>query len=567
MITFLLTGCAGKQTGDVHSQNEFHLFLNEIFAGEVSKDSLTLHYLLTSPETFGIKVSKISFGNFGTEEMKRSLAESENYRSGLKSFSYDSLNPEQQLIYDMLIQSFDEELAMSDLVLFEEALGPTSGVQAQLPILLAEYSFHDAEDIENYIALLNCVDDYFVQIGAFEKEKSQAGLFMSDATADSIIAQCRAFVGEPENNFLITYFDEKLEKMEDLSAQEKEDYRSENREAVLKSVIPAYEHLSEVLESLKGSGTNDAGLCHYDGGKDYYELLIKSKTGSSRSVEEIKKLLAGALKDNLLTLAKIAGSTPDIYSQYDAMVFPETDPELSLEFLKDAAANDFPAVGDVECDIRYVHKSLQDYLSPAMYLVPPIDDYAHNTIYVNAKPSYDLSGLFPTIAHEGYPGHLYQNVYFRSKNPESIRSLLDVTGYSEGWATYVELYSYEFADISPELAAFLQANVLATHCLYSLSDIGIHAEGWSLTDTASFLANYGFDAAAAETIFNIMVAEPGMYLPYSVGCLEILELREKAEKKLGNDFNLKDFHTFFLDIGPAPFSLIEERMVQWMEEY
>ena len=563
----LLSACA-RRPAEQSSQSEFNVFLNQIFTNESSKDALSLHYLVAEPEKYGIAHAETGFGEFGAEAQQRTGAEAENYLAGLAAFSYKDLTDEQRLIYDILERALKASLAMSEYPLYEEVLGPTTGIQAQLPVLLAEYSLSDREDIEAYLTLLDDFDDYFMKIAEYEKEKSAAGLFMTDDTADSIIAQCRAFIADPENNYLIGCFDDRLKEITQLSEEERERYREQNRELVQNNVIGAYEHLASVLSDLKGTGTEGAGLCRLERGTEYYELLVQTRTGSDRTIDEIREMLTDALKDCLITLSGIVSRVPDIYTQYEAMEFPETDPSRSLDYLKEAVLADFPPVsGDVSCDVRYIHESLQDYLSPAMYLIPPLDDYRNNCIYLNASPAYDLTTLFPTLAHEGYPGHLYQNVYFYSRDPEPIRSLLDIAGYSEGWATYAELYSYELTGISSELAAFLQANILAAHCLYSLTDIGIHAEGWNTADTVSFLGAYGFSADTAGNIYQVMAAEPGMYLPYSVGCLEILALRDQAEEELGDSFRLLDFHTFLLNCGPAPFDLIEERMELWLSEF
>lgn len=565
----LLSACARRGSGQPsQTQTEFEIFLNQIFANEISGDALTLHYLVTEPADYGITHAETGFGEFGTEAQNRLGAEAENYLTGLSEFAYDELSEDQQLIYEILERSLRDSLALSDYPLYAEVLGPTTGIQAQLPILLAEYGISDRGDIESYLALLDDVDDYFLQIVEYEKEKAQAGLFMTDDTADSIIAQCRAFIADPEQNYLILCFEEKLESIPDLSQEERESFSEQNLEIVQNDIIGAYEHLASSLSELKGSSAGEGGLCRLEHGREYYSLLVRIRTGSNRSIDEIRSLLTDSLQECLITLSEIAGSVPDIYTQYETMEFPETDPAGSLDYLKEAMLADFPPVPqDIRCDVRYIHESLEDYLSPALYLLPAIDDYRNNRIYINTSDAYDRSALFPTLAHEGYPGHLYQNVYFYSGDPEPIRSLLDVTGYSEGWATYAELYSYEVAGISPELAAFLQANILAAHCLYSLTDIGIHSDGWNVADAASFLGSYGFSADTAAQIYQVLAAEPGMYLPYSVGCLEILSLREQAMEELGDSFRLLDFHTFLLDCGPAPFDLIEERMDDWMNEY
>ena len=201
-----------------------------------------------------------------------------------------------------------------------------------------------------------------------------------------------------------------------------------------------------------------------------------------------------------------------------------------------------------------------------MYLVPPIDNYKNNNIYINGSDSKTLSMIYTTVAHEGYPGHLYQCVYFRDRNPAPIRNLLNFVGYDEGWATYVEFYSYHIAGIDDNLADFLEWNNMVVLCMYARADIGIHYEGWTKKMVVKYITQFIDDEKTAVLIYNTLLEEPAIYLPYAVGYLEIMELRNIAEQKLGNQFVAKDFHRFLLDIGPAQFGIIEDNMNSWVEK-
>lgn len=83
--------------------------------------------------------------------------------------------------------------------------------------------------------------------------------------------------------------------------------------------------------------------------------------------------------------------------------------------------------------MKYVDKSLEEHISPAFYLTTPLDAYQDNVIYLNGNAKYDLTKAFTTIAHEGYPGHLYQNCFYQSQNPLPVRSVVNIGGYTEGW--------------------------------------------------------------------------------------------------------------------------------------
>ncbi len=564
LLLLTLMGCSGNTRGNIPAE-DFDTFLDRIFTTEVQKDTLTLNYSIANPENYGITDPEISFGHYNKKYIEESLAASENYLAALKQYDYNSLTEDQKLSYDILKEDLELETTFGDFILYSEGLGPTTGIQAQLPVLLAEYNFYQKQDIENYIQLLPQVYDYFEEICEFEKEKSDAGLFMSDEVADSIMDQCQEFINEKENNYLIGIFNEKISEYEGLTEEEIKSYKAANKTAILNSVIPAYELLMDTLTDLKGNGTNQKGLCHYDKGKEYYEFLIKVNTGSSRQIPELKKMLENSLSSNMLKLNQIMTKNPDVYDTVMSLTYSLTEPAEIIEYLKEAIQEDFPPCPDVTYTIKYVDKSLQDHLSPAMYLIPPLDSYDNNIIYINENPDYDLSEIFTTIAHEGYPGHLYQSVYFRSLNPPAIRNLLSFGGYAEGWATYVEYYSYHLAGFSKDVADFLEANMAANMALYCRIDMGIHYDGWSLSDTAAYLKNYISDSNTIKLLYSTMIEEPALYPQYGIGYLEIMDLKATAQKALGDKFVLKDFHKFLLDIGPAQFGIIADRLDTWIK--
>lgn len=561
-MIFTLVGCS--VSGEKSYSKDFNSYLSDYFIEQVTSDTISLHYTIANPESYGISESIQTFGNYSIEKMKEELTQAENNLNILNEYDVSTLTSEEQLIYKILNQSLSQTLKLGDYLYYQECLGPTTGLQAQLPILLAEFTFYDEEDVKDYLGMLASIKDFYSEIASFEREKASKGYFMSDEVADLIIAQCTDFIASPKDNFLIETFDEKVSNLTELKNEDIVIYQEKNRDLVLDSVIPSYQLLIDTLTELKGSSKNENGLCGFEGGKDYYELMAQLSTGSSKTVAEMKTALETTLNKSRATMTTIALTNESIYNEYMGLKFPSSEPTEIIEYLKDVIKDDFPYLEDVNCNIKYVHESLQDHLSPAMYLVPPIDYYTENNIYINNNETYDMEMIFPTIAHEGYPGHLFQNVYFRQNNPNPVRSVINVSGYDEGWATYVELYSYDFAGFSKDLSNFLKANSIALHCLYSLTDIGIHYDGWAKEKVLNFWGEYGVDKQTAQEIYTNILAEPGIYLPYSIGYLEIMELRDIAKEKLNGDFSMKEFHEFLLDIGPTQFGIIKEYLNDWI---
>ena len=254
---------ANRQTNTTHETTEvqkaFDAFLNEIFISEVKKDSITLNYTLANPANYGITDAPVTFGEYGTDAVKEGYALSENYLKRLNDFDYNALSTAQQQTYTILKNDLELSQSAKDIYLYGEALSPTIGLQAQLPILLAEYNFYTKEDIKTYLKLLPDMERYFSQILSYEQEKSKAGLFMSDTTADAIIKQCKDFIKNPKNNYLIEIFNNRIDNYEGLTEEEKSSFKKENKDAILNHVIPAYQTLMKGLEKLKGTGTNENG--------------------------------------------------------------------------------------------------------------------------------------------------------------------------------------------------------------------------------------------------------------------------------------------------------------------
>lgn len=578
LILFTLTACGGMFSSgkertyteeELAVQETFDAYTEQIFVDSVTADIISLHYTLKDPAAFGITEYTPTLGEYSLEYFEEGMAESKTALDELKAINRDSLTKNQQLTYDILLSVFETDLTSEGMIFYSGSLSPVTGVQVQLPVLLAEYEFNTERDVTDYLTALAELDTYYGKIGEFERKRSEAGMFMSDRVADNVIKGCQDFLSTGENNYLIDVFDERIDALEGLTDDAKASYKEQNKTVIAEHVVPAYQNLIAVLEELKGTGTNDKGLFYYDRGTEFYEYLIKARVGSSRSGDELMEMIEENLNNDLRLMAKAMGKNPDLAENAFDFQYASYDPKEIIEDLKVKLAEDFPALPEAEYSIKYVHKSLEESMSPAFYITPPIDDSNRNVIYINqAKLTEDSSGLYTTLAHEGYPGHLYQNVYFNQVDACNLRRCLSFTGYSEGWASYVEYHSYQYADgMDPDTAQFLAANSSASLALYAYLDMAINYKGWDIAETKEFLLQYyGInDDSIIEEVFYTMVADPASYLKYYVGYLEILDLRDTMQETLGKKFVLKDFHEQLLTVGPAPFSVIQDYMNQWAE--
>ena len=267
------------------------------------------------------------------------------------------------------------------------------------------------------------------------------------------------------------------------------------------------------------------------------------------------------------TMQKLFFTNPSLSSKLEDFSFNMTDPVEILEDLKKRIPDDFPEIDDVDYEIKYISKALEDSASPAMYFIPQLDNLDVNSIYINQSDK-NTNELYPTLAHEGYPGHLYQTQYFANTNPEWIRYIMAPGGYVEGWATYIEVQSYKYAQTGDEaLNELYSANYATVLTLYAKCDIGVNYYGWSEDDVLSYISKFGFnDESVASEMYYAFISNPGNYCKYILGMIGFEELKAEAMDELDEAFVLKDFHKFVLDMGPVQFDILFEHLPAWIKE-
>lgn len=556
-------GCAERQQAG--GNEAFREYTENLFCDAVAASTISLHYTLKEPEKFGITEEKAVWGEAG-QDPEAVRASAENMQRALETFDYDNLNMQNRITYDILEYEVASSSEAADYILYEEPLSLVSGAQTQYPVVLSEYPFYDRQDADIYLQLLETTGDYFDSLLVFERKKAEEGLFMSDQSLDTVLEQCRSFLDMGDGNYLYSTFADRIGELADLSEKEKSEYIQDNALAVEDYIFPAYEKLMRGLEELRGSGSNEKGLCCFPEGRAYYELLARRSVGTGRTVEEMRSLIREQMEDDLSAMEQILGAAAEEAkketeesARANASILGENAPQLILDRLKEKIRIAFPEMPDAELEVKYVPEEMEEHLSPAFYMIPAIDNTEENVIYINRGHMSDDLTLFTTLAHEGYPGHLYQTVYYESTDPDPLRSVMDFGGYVEGWATYAEMCSYYLTPLPEQQAAVLQKNSSLILGLYALADIGIHYDGWDLMDTVAFYSNYGItDTETVREIYELIIGSPANYLKYYVGYVEFLELKKEWAEASDGSFSQKEFHQAVLDVGPAPFEIVEK---------
>lgn len=536
--------------------DEFTKSLTQQIAG---LDAMYCNSLLRDPIAYGLKEIPDTLRCISVES---ALAEHEFYvriYDALKNFKYDDLTSEQQLTYKLLEFETGLEVQSDSSVYLSDPLGPFYGTQAQLPINLTQYNFYDKSYIERYLTMLESITPYFDSICEYEKILSQKGYFMSDDMADKIIEQCQTYI-DSDPNILISDFNERIDSFEGLTDDEREDYKKRNKEIFDANVLPSYKKIISTLESLKGTGKNDKGLAGFEGGKESYAILVKEKYGCDITVEELEKEIDKAISQELFSLNALVLLNTDLADiESELFVSKVTDPEEIIKMVQKNMVNDFKPLNDVDYKIDYVDEALEDYLSPAMYFLPPIDSEETQRIFINKKGTASETQMFSTLAHEGFPGHLYQFVTSVRNHDDPVRRIFASDAFSEGWATYVEMKSFFYGDLDYKPAQFLEINRRLGLLIMAKMDIGVHYDGWSVEDLGQYLESYyALDDESLKDQYLMVVENPGNVLGYICGCMGFEDLEKYAMNELGDDFKMIEFTDFIVNKGFAPFDAYKE---------
>ncbi len=594
IFLFVLSGCSFFEGlfGGKEDPSTFDQTTKEMFAMLIGGDELTINYLIQNREEYGLEYFEPSLPTPSVKGVIDTAAI--NLLFGrIKNYDYNQLNDDQKITYNLVVDLVDginaETSEMS--YLSNNYLGSYLGYQAQLPLLLVEYNFNSKIDVENYIKFVELIPATFKAYYDFEVLKAEKNYGMADFVIENVVEQCSTFINSIDNNssFMFKVIEQKINECSFLTPDEKLFFIERNKEVVKGAMREGYAYILDNLPSLKGKATNEKGLAHYIGsdgssiGKDYYQLLFKDATGYDISCDDAITYVDNKINEYLaeyIRLSKVINDNSNYKNQYNQLMNEEkymssSTPLEQLEIYYNMIQNDFPAL-DVKPEIvvKYIDESMQNNFSPAAYMTSAIDSITTETIYLNPASIYlkddlgnlttdlDTKYLYTTLAHEGLPGHLYQNAYFKTKDVNPIRKILKSSGYTEGWATYAEYYSYNFLNEKYDdvLIDYLMIQEKLNAAIYSRIDLGIHYDGWTIEELYSFMTQY-FNVSSSESLramYNQLVEIPTNYQQYFFTYMKISDMYDTVKTKTGSNFDAKEFHKYILDCGPAPLRFVEE---------
>ncbi len=569
LIALSLTSCISvRKVSDEEIRAGFDELCDDIFKQMLEDNSFNAHFVVSGPSEYGVTFNADDYTLGGVLIDEDEDDDVDRYLDKLHKITRKSLTDEQKTAYDSIEFYLVTQKNYEGLEMYYNYFGPTSGITSNLSSNFIEYVFYDQDDVDHYLEYLKDCERYIDEAVDVLYKQSEKGYFMPGYVADEVIEQCDKILNADTEALVVT-FEDKIDGL-GLDDKVKDEYIETNKQYVDKYYLPSYEKVKNAVSELKTTGTNDGGLCGFgDDGKALYKAILRDKTSSDMTPEEIIELLEDEMNECVKSLTAVIAMDYNAYEEFmDYKAGFDTTDDV-LKYIIKEMESDFPAPATTNYNIEYQNKACEVEGTLAYYVSSRIDDISINNIKVNGSEVESGSlMMYETLAHEGYPGHLYEFTNFYNNGSVcNARKALDFTGATEGWAKYVENCVDEYLDMSRNVRELNRVNNLISYICSSRVDIGVNYEGWTIDDVYSYLAQYyEINRETATEMFYSAVGDPGVLLPYTVGNILMQDLRDKAEKKLGSGFEALEFHKWILDTGITAFPVYEDRLEDWLAQ-
>lgn len=545
----------------VHAQQNFDEYLENEFSELISQSYLDSHFSMEDADKYVKDKPEVKYGEVSWDEYVEDKSDFEKRLKKLHEYDRDSLTEQQKSEYDSYEFYLNNMISLNDNPEFDFAFAPASSAIESIQTNLSEFVFRDEQDFSDYLKVVGSVDQYLDDCLEVTKKQAEDGYYLTDAQLEEICSIIDSFVEKRDDNALIVSFDDALNDCNYLDEETKEVYSSQNKDMIINKVIPSFNKVEDELKSLKGSRNGGYAVYDLKGGKEYYASLAKMKTGMDEDVDDMLDTCTSYLKICL-------NQYMDLMTQSDTSFMDETvdlnTPEEILAYLE-KNIKDLPELGNVNYTVSYLDPSIASPSISAYYVTPPIDDLSNNVMKINGDNVSDVNDLYSTLAHEGFPGHLYQTVEYYSGSVSPLRYITGPIGYTEGWAMYAETLGWSVAPVSKEAAAMQCVQLSLNYVLDAAVDLGVNGLGWSVKDAEEYLDNLGLNSSIAQDLYDFVTLQPGVILPYGYGIAEILMLKQKVKNAMGTGFSNQEFNEVILNGGARPFMKVEEDVDTYLE--
>ena len=558
---------AAELTADPAAAETFDALDLEVFRWYVTTDGYTYHMFVDDPAQFGIDPDTVpmTFGDFTVEDSMRLGLEAGVYLEQLNQIDRDQLPEETQFSYDVLQQILVDFSEETDYDYYYEPLTEYSGFHANLPLSFALFELKDTQDVEDYLTLLADVPRYMGQVLTYEQKRAELGIFMTEDALNAILEDCKTIIDSKDTSFLYATFNEGIDNL-DLTQEQAQAYKDRNESLIQNEFIGAYETLYNGLKALKGSCRSyEEAAALTENQKSYFEYNMQSEACNFLTVEETLEMLKDEYFYLLYDIVALQNANPDLYSM--DVELTSGDMQEDLDYLKSIMAELLPALPEHNLTLTDVPEELQDMFSPAAYVIPALDDWKENIVYINTVT--DDPSLILTLAHECYPGHLYQYVYQRGDEDICrMQKIVSFGGYAEGWAQFAEylvtqnqtIYDHDYVQFQ------FDYSMLFNSILPAIISILVNYYGYTEAALESYLTGIGLDGELIAGIYyTTVIDQPYYFFEYAIGYSQLAQLYRDTVSDLGDSFDQEAFLQTYMDLGPGYFGLIKERMDVWTD--
>ena len=567
-----ITGC--ELNTSKAEQEKFNEFINNDFIEMMESDWTYAHIYLENPEKFGVDEStiEVSWGEVPNDTIYDEIRQrNQELVNEWEQFHRDKLTDKQKVIYDTydFYLELNTNLSKEKFDYVYNYFSTLSGVHTQFATFFSDITLIDEKDVTDMLLLLEDTKPFVEELIQYTNTQAEKGYLMINL--DSVIEYCTEIVNQGSNSSILSCLKDNIEEA-NMSDEKKEQYKKDAEELFLSSFIPAYENIISSMESLKESDKNEDGLWALENGVQYYEYLFQNATGSNRSVDGTRNLLYEVADDAWNEISEILQRRPDLEEKFydDEITTSYVDYESMLSDLSTKIKEDFPEIGEINYQIEPIAEEIVNDGVAAYFNIPAIDGTTAKKIRVNEsseKQSINSISTFKTIAHEGFPGHMYQIAYLYENIESPWLKVNTNIGFDEGMATYIEYYSLKYLDdIDSDYLSLYENMEVYSNCIFALLDISVHYDELSKNEVIDMIVEMGYDEESAFLIYEQLQENPTAFLSYYVGYAEIIDLKNKVESKLGDNFNDKEFHEALQKNGSVPFSIIQDSVKSYIEE-
>jgi len=540
----------------------------EVFLWYTARDGYAFHMFIDDPTKFNIDPATVNMtlGELTEADSKLFATEASEYLARFEAINREELPQEKQFSYDVLHQILVDMAEEPEYEYYFEPLTEYSGLQANLPLSFALFELKNTRDIEDYLTLLADMPRYLGQVLAYEQKRAELGMFMTEPALDAVLADCKIIINSRDTSFLYATFNEAIDLITELSPEQAQAYKDRNEALLQNEYIQSYETLSKGLLALRKSCRSyEEASIYNEKQKKYFEYSMQDAACNDLSVEETLEILKNEYFYLFYDYLWLIEKNPDIFET--VIELSSGNMQTDLAYLKSVIDPLLPDLPEHNLLLTDVPEELEDMFAPAAYVIPSLDDWKNNTIFINTK--MEDPSLLLTLAHESYAGHLFQYVYQRDhKNIGIMQRTANFSGYAEGWAQFGEFLVMENQKkYDQDYVRFqFDSGMLFDAILPAMLSILVNYYGYGEEALKNYASAIGLDGEwVIQNYYNTVVDQPYYFFDYAIGYSQLAQLYRETSDSLGERFDMAAFLKTYLDLGPGEFELLREQMDIWAD--